>query len=157
MFSSSITADHRTRAVVLALAAGAWLIARGLFALWPDLFVPWDAKASDRLFVLRTGARCAVTPCDTTVTHVDLTYSMLRAMPEGRVTRFDYGRVVSGLAAAGVTAQVFDFVFASKTSSEDDDALSRAASSPSGPTSSFRGTPRRPTGCSSSAPAPAAP
>jgi adenylate cyclase len=127
VFSSSITADRRARVVILALSAGAWLIARGLFALWPDLFVPWDAKASDRLFVLRSNVRCAPRPCDGTVTHVDLTYSMLRAMPDSRVTRADYARVVSSLATAGVAAQVFDFVFASKTTDEDDGALARAA------------------------------
>lgn len=127
MFSSSITADRRAQVVIVALSAGAWLIARGLFALWPDLFVPWDAKASDRLFVLRSNVRCAARPCDATVTHVDLTYSMLRAMPDSRVTRADYARVVSSLATAGVAAEVFDFVFASKTTDEDDAALGRAA------------------------------
>lgn len=127
MFSSSTTADRRARVVIVALSAGAWLLARGLFALWPDLFVPWDAKASDRLFVLRSNARCAAKPCDTTVTHVDLTYKMLRAMPDNRVTRADYARVVSSLAEMGVAAQLFDFVFASKTTEEDDDALGRAA------------------------------
>ena len=127
MSSSSITADRRSRIIILALAAGAWLLAHGLFALWPDLFIPWDAKASDRLFVLRSNARCATRPCDASVLHVDLTYTMLRAMPDGRVTRYDFARALSGLAEAGITPQVFDFVFAAKTSDEDDAALASAA------------------------------
>lgn len=127
MFSSSTTADHRARILIFTLSAGAWLLARGLFALWPDLFIPWDAKASDRLFVLRSNVRCAEKPCAGTITHVDLTYTMLRAMPEKRVTRRDYARVVSSLSTAGVAAQIFDFVFASKTTDEDDGALARAA------------------------------
>ena len=113
--------------MIVALTAGAWLIARSMFALWPDLFIPWDARVSDRLFVLRDRVRCAATPCDSTVAHVDLTYSMLRAMPQGRVTRSDYARVVTSLATAGFAAQVFDFVFASKTTDEDDGALAHAA------------------------------
>lgn len=111
----------------MALTCAAWLIAHACFWAWPQLFGAWDAKASDRLFVLRTRLQCPVMPCRDRVVHVDLTYSGLRRMGNRQLTRTQFARVVDNLAAFGVTAQVFDMVFALQTTPEDDAALVRAA------------------------------
>jgi adenylate cyclase len=124
---SSITAERRPARTAAALTCAAWLIAYVCFWAWPPLFGAWDAKVSDYLFLLRTRLQCPVMPCRDRVVHVDLTYSGLRRMGNRQLTRTQFARIVDNLAAFGVTAQVFDIVFALESAPEDDAALVRAA------------------------------
>jgi adenylate cyclase len=124
---SSSIAEHRPARTAAALTCAAWLVAYACFWAWPTLFGGWDARASDYLFRLRTRLQCPVMPCRDRVVHVDLTYSGLRRMGNRQLTRTQFARVVDNLAAFGVTAQLFDIVFALQTTPEDDAALVRAA------------------------------
>jgi adenylate cyclase len=125
--SSSSTAERRPAHTAIALTCAAWLIAHACFWAWPSLFGGWDAKASDYLFLLRTRLHCAVMPCRDSVVHVDLTYSGLRRMGNRQLTRTQFARVVENLAAFGVSAQIYDIVFALESTPEDDAALVAAA------------------------------
>ena len=127
MSTSSTTADRRRLGIVVALAAGASIAAHAAFALWPDLFVAWDRKVSDRFFTLRSGLACAARPCVDEVVHVDLTYSALRRMPSRHAARADHGRVIRNLAEAGARTQVFDFAFPAPGDPDGDRALADAA------------------------------
>jgi adenylate cyclase len=124
--SQSSTSKHRETGRIAALAAAAWLASHACFWLAPGLFVPWDLKASDRLFALRTRLDCTSRPCETGVVHVDVTDSGLRALPNRQVARSEYAQVIGRLADAGATALLFDFIFASRSGAAEDDALVEA-------------------------------
>jgi adenylate cyclase len=116
--SSSITSSASPR-IIAALAAAAALATYLCFWAFPGLFVPWDLKASDRLFALRARFECPRLECPRGVVHVDLTDSALRKLPGRQVSRSHYARVIDGLAEAGTRAQLFDFIFASRAASAD--------------------------------------
>jgi adenylate cyclase len=127
----SITGEQRHTATVAVIAAAAWLIVHMAFQVLPAVFESWELRTADRLFALRSRLECSSMPCRTGLLHVDLTYSALREMPNRQITRSHYARVVDALATAGARAQLFDFVFASRTGAEDDSALVRAVSASS--------------------------
>jgi len=113
---------------------------RGFFALctvvvvylcfWgvPGVFWTLNAKAVDQVFIFRSG-RASLTPSyDDRIVHVDLNDSSIQKLDNFYPNRTHFAQVVRNLSQMGAAAQLFDFIFAARTSDQDDAALIDAVS-----------------------------
>ena len=98
--------------ITLVLAGSAWLVAYLCFWLLPSVFETWNAQTVDQLFVLRDSSERLRPPYDTTVVHVDLDNSTIQGMKTFYLERAHFAQAVRTLAAMGVAAQAYDFIFA---------------------------------------------
>jgi adenylate cyclase len=94
------------------LAGSAWLAAYLCFWLLPNVFETWNAQTVDQLFVLRDSSEHLRPPYDDTVVHVDLDNSTIQGMNTFYLERAHFAQAVRTLAAMGVAAQAYDFIFA---------------------------------------------
>jgi len=114
------------------LVRGFWAICSMItvylcFWLIPSVFWTLNAKAVDRLFVFRSHMESLKPSYDDTIVHVDLNDSSIQELDNYYLNRSHFAQVVKNLSAMDVAAQVFDFIFAVKTSNEDDGELIDAA------------------------------
>ena len=115
----------RSLPIIVLLAGSAWLAAYLCFWLLPNVFETWNAQTVDQLFVLRDSSERLRPPYDNTVIHVDLDNSTIQNMKTFYLERAHFAQAVRTLAAMGVAAQVYDFIFAAplKKNMADDQAF----------------------------------
>jgi adenylate cyclase len=116
----------QTKLILLLLVMLAFCLAHLHFLLLPDLFVTWDRQTKDRLMVLRNqwpAFRPAYYPL---VAHVDLNNSSLAALNGYTFHRGQFADVTRVLGAVETAGQMWDFVFASRTDLQADQALVRS-------------------------------
>ena len=118
--------SKRNLKIPLLLVLGSYLATHLCFLLLPNVFEIWNAQTVDQLFVLRSSTNKLLPSYDRTVVHIDLNNSSIQRMQNLYLDRSHHARVIRNLASMGVSAQVFDFIFASRKSKENDDALIRA-------------------------------
>jgi adenylate cyclase len=118
------TANQRLLPITLLLAGSAWLVAHVCFWLLPNVFETWNAQTVDQLFVLRDSVARLRPPYDSTIVHVDLDNSTIQEMQTFYLERAHFAQAVRNLAAMGVAAQAYDFIFAAHSKyMEEDQAL----------------------------------
>jgi len=80
--------------------------------------------------MFRSGmASLALAPSyDDTIVHVDLNDSSIQKLDNFYPNRAHFAQVVRNLSEMGASAQLFDFIFAARTSDQDDGALIDAVS-----------------------------
>jgi len=96
------------------------------FAGLPEIFETWEAKAVDRLFVARSGFVRLQPHYNDTIVHIDLNQTSIQQLQTYYPDRSYHARVITNLATMGVSAQLFDYIFAARLSPEEDEALMRA-------------------------------
>ncbi len=116
------------------------LFTRGLWALcsmavvylcfWgaPSVFWTLNAKAVDRMFIFRSGMASLIPSYDDTIVHVDLNDSSIQKLDNFYPNRAHFAQVVRNLSEMGAAAQLFDFIFAARTSDQEDNRLIDAVS-----------------------------
>jgi adenylate cyclase len=100
--------------------------AYGCFWSLPDVFHTWNAQAVDRLFQLRSKLERSRPAYTGMVAHVDFNNSSIERLGQHYLSRMHFAKVVENLASMGVSAQVFDFIFAARLNDADDLALIQA-------------------------------
>ena len=78
------------------------------------------------MYILRSSSEKFQPSYDDTVVYVDLNNTSIQRLNKLYLNRSHYARVIQNLAAMGVSAQVFDFIFVSRKSDENDNALINA-------------------------------
>lgn len=91
------------------------------FWLLPNVFETWNAQTIDQLFVLRDSVPRLRPPYDNTIVHVDLDNSTIQEMQTFYLDRAHFAQAVRNLAAMGVAAQAYDFIFAAHSKSVAED------------------------------------
>lgn len=124
---TSRTNRQKTVATVFILAASL-LGVHLLFWLFPNVFEPWNSQTLDQLFALRSVLEIPRPQPSSPILHVDITDRTLRRLRNSYQTRADYARVVRNLADMGITAQMWDFIFAARTNALDDSLLLQSTS-----------------------------
>src|SRR5262249_1236558 len=109
------TTKQRLLPITLLLAGSAWLVAHLCFWLLPNVFETWDAQTGDQRCVLRDSVARLRPPYDNTIVHVDLDNSTIQEMQTFYLDRQHYAQAVRNLAAMGVAAQAYDFIFAGRS------------------------------------------
>lgn len=104
------------------MIVASFLISFLLFWLLPNIFEPWNAQAIDQLFVFRSNSAAFRPVYDTTVIHVDLSDGSVEKLGNFYPSRFHFGRVVKNLGEMGVAAQIWDFVYAARSSDAQEDS-----------------------------------
>ena len=107
--------------ITLLLAGSAWLAAYLCFWLLPTVFETWNAQTVDQLFVLRDSSERLRPPYDDTVVHVDLNNSTIQGMQTFYLERAHFAQAARTLAAMGVAAQAYDFIFAAPLKNVEED------------------------------------
>jgi CHASE2 domain-containing sensor protein len=105
----------------LLLTGSAWLAAYLCFWLLPNVFKTWNAQTVDQLFVLRDSSQRLRPSYDDTVVHVDLDNSTIQGMQTFYLERAHFAQAVRTLAAMGVAAQAYDFIFAAPLKNVEED------------------------------------
>jgi len=105
------------------LILGSFLVAHLCFLLLPNVFEILNAQATDQLFILRSSWKKFQPSYDNTVVHLDLNNTSIQRLNELYLNRSHYAQVVRNLSSMRVSAQVFDFIFASRKSEENDSVL----------------------------------
>jgi adenylate cyclase len=108
------------------LILGSFLAAYFCFLLLPNVFEIWNAQAVDQLFVLRSSSTKFQPSYDNTIVHVDLNNTSIQQLDNLYLNRSHYAQVIRNLASMRVSAQVFDFIFASRKSRENDSVFIHA-------------------------------
>jgi adenylate cyclase len=103
------------------LTGSAWLAAYLCFWLLPNVFETWNAQTVDQLFILRDSSERLRPPYDDTVVHVDLDNSTIQGMQTFYLERAHFAQAVRTLAAMGVAAQAYDFIFAAPLKNVEED------------------------------------
>ena len=107
--------------ITLLLAGSAWLAAYLCFWLLPTVFETWNAQTVDQLFVLRDSSERLRPPYDATIVHVDLDNSTIQSMKTFYLERAHFAQAARTLAAMGVAAQAYDFIFAAPLKNVEED------------------------------------
>jgi len=122
-----ITSRNRKLRVFLLFILCSFIAAHLCFRLLPNVFETGNAQAVDQLFVLRASLQTFRPVYDPTVAYVDLNNTSIQRLKNLYLNRGHYARLIHNLSAMGVSAQVFDFIFAAKKDKKGDAALVRAA------------------------------
>ena len=120
------TSSKRKLRILLLLILGSFLAAYFCFLLLPNVFEIWNAQAVDQLFVLRSSSTKFQPSYDNTIVHVDLNNTSIQQLDNLYLNRSHYAQVIRNLASMRVSAQVFDFIFASRKSRENDSVFIHA-------------------------------
>lgn len=120
MNTSSVKRQTR---VILLLVAGALAVSHLGMLLLPGVFASWNGQMFDHLFRLRQSVSHLRLPYDDTIVHVDLNNTTIQKLNNYYLSRSHFAQTVRNLAAMGVAAQAYDFIFASRLNPEDDQAL----------------------------------
>ena len=117
------TSSNRKRRVFLVLILCSFLATHLCFRLLPNVFEMANAQAIDQLYILRTSLHQFRPDYDPTVVHVDLNNASIQRLKHPYLNRGHYARLIRNLSAMGVSAQVFDFIFAARKDAARDAAL----------------------------------
>jgi adenylate cyclase len=107
---------------VLALLAG-----HLLFAGFPEVFVVWNHRLTDRLYARRAMVQKLGPAYAPEVVHVDLDDTTIREMGTPYAQRSDFARAVTNLMAMGVAVQAWDMFLPGRTAPAEDAALIEAS------------------------------
>ena len=118
----TISNERKLRTPLL-LILGSFLAAHFCFLLLPNVFEILNARVIDQLFILRSSWKKFQPSYDNTVVHLDLNNTSIQRLNELYLNRSHYAKVVRNLSSMRVSAQVFDFIFASRKSDENDREL----------------------------------
>ena len=108
---------------LIQLVLGSFLAAHLCFILLPNVFEILNARAVDQLFNLRLSWKKFQPFYDNTVVHLDLNNTSIQKLNDLYLNRSHFAQVVRNLSSMGVSAQVFDFIFASRKSEKNDREL----------------------------------
>jgi adenylate cyclase len=120
------TNNNRKPRVFIFLILFSFISAHLCFLLFPGIFETWNAQAVDRFFKIRSSLHGFQPTYDTTVAHVDLNNTSIQRLKNLYLNRGHYAKLIDNLSAMGVSAQVFDFIFAAPKNQKTDEALIRA-------------------------------
>ena len=121
-----MTTSNKKLQNLFLLILGSFLCAHFCFFLFPNVFEILNSRATDQLFVLRSSWKKFQPPYDNTVVHLDLNNNSIQKLNKLYLNRSHYAQVVRNLSSMRVSAQVFDFIFASRKSEEHDGVLIKA-------------------------------
>lgn len=97
-----------------------------LFFCLPDLFTNWESRALDRLFRFRNNFETLRPANLDAIVHVDLNQTTIQKLQTYFPDRSYHARVIANLSTMGVSAQLFDYIFAARQSLEEDTVLIQA-------------------------------
>ena len=123
----NVTKKFNTK-VTFFLAVSSFFAAHLCFQLLPSVFETWNAKVVDQLFLFRSESPRFRPLYDGTIVHVDLNNTSIRQLKNFYLNRTHHAQVIRNLSAMGVSAQLYDFIFASKSDEKEDLALINAVS-----------------------------
>jgi len=86
----------------------------------------WNSRVYDFLFKIRSQYQPFQPPYNDTVVHVDVDDTSLQHLETYYLTRSHFSRIIRNLSAMGVSAQLYDFIFAAPSNVKDDSALIQA-------------------------------
>ena len=95
--------------------------------LLPETVATWNHRLHDRLFQFRAASETFKPKYDDTVVHVDINQSTLQRLNRRHLDRHHHARAITNLGKMGTAAQMYDFVFASRRSQDEDHRLVEAA------------------------------
>ena len=120
------TSRNRKHRVFLVLILCSFLAAHICFRLLPNVFERGNAQVIDQLYILRNAFPQFRPAYDPTVVHVDVNNDSIQRLKHLYLNRGHYAHLIRNLSAMGVSAQVFDFIFAARKDDKGDAALVRA-------------------------------
>jgi adenylate cyclase len=117
------TVKKRHLRITLFLVLGSFVASHLCFWLLPGVFETWNSQAVDRFFQYRFSSEGLRPAYDDTVVHVDLTNTSIQRLENFYLNRSHHARLISNLKAMGVSAQLYDLIFAARTNPQEDEAL----------------------------------
>jgi len=96
------------------------------FYLLPNVFEIWNNQAVDQLFAFRSSSEKLRPPYDHTIVHVDLNNTTIERLKSHYLDRSHFAQVTRNLSSMGVSAQVYDFIFAARLDEANDESFIEA-------------------------------
>jgi serine phosphatase RsbU (regulator of sigma subunit) len=118
-----ITNRKQKLQVTLFLILGSFLAAHLCLLLLPNVFSTLNSQTVDKIFLFRTKIKSLQQPYDDTVVHIDLNNTSIKQLNNFYLNRSHHARVIRNLTKMNVAAQLYDFIFAARTSDSEDSAL----------------------------------
>lgn len=123
-----ITDRKRNLKVIIFLVSSSFVSAHLCFWLLPNVFETWNAQAVDQMFLLQSSFNSLRPSYNDTIVHIDLNDSSIRRLNNFYLNRSHHAKMIKNLAAMGVSAQLYDFIFAAHKNEKYDQALVDAVS-----------------------------
>jgi adenylate cyclase len=122
-----LTTNKKTKLrVTIFLGLCSLLAAHLCFWILPNVFEIWNSQAIDQLFVLRSSSKKLRPAYNNTIAHIDLNNTSIKRLENLYLNRSYFARVTRNLTSMGVSAQVYDFIFAARLDEVNDRALIEA-------------------------------
>ncbi len=106
---------------------GSFLLVHLCHWILPGVFEIWNAQTTDQLYLLRSSMRPFRLSYDPTVAYLDINDSTIQRLGGPYVSRSHLAQVIRNLATMGVSAQVYDMIFAGPIEEHGDRALIEAS------------------------------
>jgi len=123
-----ITSRKQKLQITFFLILGSFLAAHLCLLLLPNVFSILNAQIVDKIFLFRTNIKGLQQPYDDIIVHIDLNNTSIKQLKNFYLNRTYHARVIRNLADMDVAAQLYDFIFAARTSDSEDSALIEATS-----------------------------
>lgn len=115
----------RLRFTILLISCS-FVAAHLCFWLLPNVFEIWDNQAVDQLFAFRSSSGKLRPPYDHAIVHVDLNNTTIERLKSHYLDRSHFAQVTRNLSSMGVSAQVYDFIFAARLGEKKDESFIEA-------------------------------
>ena len=122
------TSRNRKPRVFLLLIICSFTAAYFCFWLLPNVCEIGNSQAVDQLYIIRASVQKFRPVYNPVVAHIDLNNASIQRLQNLYLDRGHYSRLIRNLSDMGVSAQVFDFIFAAKKDQKGDTALVKAVS-----------------------------
>ena len=121
------TTEARRLRVGAVIAIAAIVVVHLVQWIIPEATATWNHRIHDRIFQFRSNSKTFRPFYDATVVHVDINQSTLKRLNRRQLNRNLHASAITNLNAMGTAGQLYDFVFASEQSQEEDQHLVEAA------------------------------
>jgi len=97
------------------------------FILLPDIFINFDRKVLDQLFIYKINFDTLRTDYDDTIVHINLDNTSVKQLDSLFLDRKHCAKMIQNLSAMDVSSQVYDFIFPEKMKYQDNTPIVDAA------------------------------
>lgn len=122
-----ITNRQSDLSTTVIFCVSAFILSHLCFILLPDIFINFDRKVLDQLFVYKINSDTLRTDYDDTIVHINLDNTSVKQLDSYLLERKHCAKMMRNLSAMDVSSQVYDFIFPEKMQYQDNNLIVDAA------------------------------
>jgi adenylate cyclase len=118
-----ITNKHNGLGATIIFCVSAFVLSHLCFFLLPDIFINFDKKVLDQLFLYKINSGTFHSGDDDTIVHINLDNTSIKQLNSQVLDRKHCARMIQNLSAMDVSSQVYDFILPKKMKYQDNSLI----------------------------------